>query len=79
MANVTNVQGGLSASWSWDVLYFKGWQLAAVGGGWRRLMVGGPWGLSLRAVQNQKKFWVKDSPENVTPFYLRNNWSSRCS
>ena len=38
----------LSTSWSWDLLYFKGWRLAvggwwrlAVDGGWRRLVVGG--------------------------------------
>ena len=53
--------GALSASWSWDLLYFKvgGWRLASVSswrllavGGWRRLAVGDWWSLalSLRAV-----------------------------
>ena len=45
--------GTRSASWPWDLLYFKGWRLA-VGGGWR-LAVGVPYGLSLRAVLNNKK------------------------
>ena len=55
------------ASWSWDLLHFKadvGWRWVAVGGGgWRWvavggggwLAVGGSWGLSLRAVLNNKK------------------------
>ena len=40
--------GTLSASWSWDLLYFKdwrwavgGWRLVAVGVGWRLAAVGG--------------------------------------
>ena len=42
----------LSASWSWDVLYFKGWWLAAGSwwlvavGGWQRLVVGSGWWLA---------------------------------
>ena len=45
--------GALSASWLWDLLYFKGWRLEiggwwwlAVGGGWW-LVVGGWWGLAV--------------------------------
>ena len=34
--------GTLSASWSWDLLYFKGW----LGGGWWRSAVGGWWRLA---------------------------------
>ena len=53
--------GTLFASWSWNLLYFKAWQLAvggwrrlvvggwrlAVGGGWRRLVAGGWWRLTI--------------------------------
>ena len=43
--------GTLSASWSWDLLYFKRWRFAvgswrlAVGAGWWLVAVGGWWGL----------------------------------
>ena len=37
--------GTLSASQSWDLLYFKGSRLVV--GGWWQLALGGPWGLSL--------------------------------
>ena len=45
--------GTLSASWPWDLLYFKGWRLAvggwrlAFGGGWRLVAVGGGWQLAV--------------------------------
>ena len=32
--------GHASASWSWDLLYFKGWRLAVGGGWWRLAAVG---------------------------------------
>ena len=39
--------GRLSASWSWDLLHFKGWRLVAIGG-WRRLAaVGSGWRLAI--------------------------------
>ena len=43
--------GTLPASWSWDLLYFKGWRLVIGGwrlvaiGGWRRLAAVGGWRL----------------------------------
>ena len=43
----------LSASLSWDLVYFKRWRLAV--GGWWWFAVGGPRGLSFRAFLNQKK------------------------
>ena len=45
--------GTLSASWSWDLLYFKGWRLAV--GGWR-LAVGGGW-----------RLWAPQPPPNHRP------------
>ena len=38
----------LPALWPWDLLYSKGWRLAAVGGGWWLVVPGDyPAGLSL--------------------------------
>ena len=39
------LSGMLSASWSWDLLYFKGWRLAV--GVWRLAAVGGGWWLEV--------------------------------
>ena len=47
----------------WWGLAVGGWRAVVVGSSWR-LAVGGPWGLSLRAVLNQKKIrLLKKSPD----------------
>ena len=46
-----------------------GWRLVAVGGGWR-LAVGGPWGLSFRAVLNEKKGGLRIALRIALPHHL---------
>ena len=51
--NKRTFTGTLSASWSWDVLYFKGWRLAVGNwwqlavGCWRLVAAGGGWWLAV--------------------------------